>query len=135
MWAYATCCMSQKEDDLGLELHMFSSKKDGRLIELLTATAHCHRTGQPLGLYDTINFGQSWQDNSECDFGFISLPYIDGPDLENTTYDNKIVKFYWVIPVTKAEVEFRKAIGADALEEVFEVKTFDYLNSKRSSVI
>lgn len=135
MWAYATCCMSQEMDNLGLELHMFSSKKDTEIIELLTIVAHFHRTEHNLGLNHTVNFGRPWQDESKCNFGFISLPFIDGPLLENMQYHSQTIKFYWLIPITKAEVEFKKENGTEALENAFEKANFNYLNPNRRSVI
>lgn len=134
-WTYSTCCMSQEEDMEGLELFLLSSKKDEKLIELLTAIAHYHRTGIPLALQHTVNFGQPWQDESQCTFGLISLPYIDGPNLENMYFKNRIVKFYWLIPITKNELDLKKNKGVDALEEAFEEKSFNYLDPKRKSVV
>lgn len=135
MWTYSTCCMSQESDSLGIELHLFSARKDEGLIELLTVTAHYHRTGHFLALSDTVNWGQPWQGNSICRHGLISLPYLDGPDLENLEFDNRIIKFYWLIPITKAEVEFKKEQGINALETEFEKQGVDYLNNDRVSIV
>ena len=135
MWIYATCCMSQEEDISGIELHLFSSKQDNTIIELLTATAHYHRTGKHLDLGHTINFGRPWQAYSSCNYGFISLPYIDGPKLENMIYHNKTTKCYWLIPITHAEMEYKKAYGIEALEQKFEEKSFNYLDANRLSVV
>jgi hypothetical protein len=135
MWTYATCCMSQEEDHKPIELHMFSSKRDENIIELLTAVVYYHRNSNNLGLWHTINFGRPWQENSLCDYGFISLPYLDGSNLENFKADNSDIKFYWLIPVTKSEVDFKIKYGEEALESKFDEKNLDYLNSQRTSVI
>lgn len=132
MWTYATCGMSQAGDDLPIELHIFSPRKTDEVVELLYVAAHFHRTGQRLGLNHTINFGKPWISPSSCDHGFISLPYLDGPGLENGP-DN--IKCYWLIPITEAELGYAMAHGANALEERFERGPFNYLDPARSSVV
>ena len=67
--------------------------------------------------------------------GFISRPYLDGPQLENMLYHKKKVNFYWLIPITASELEFVKLNGAEALEEQFESKNFNYMDSNRPSVL
>lgn len=132
MWTYATCCMSSENDSRPVELHIFSSKQDPSLVELLTAIAYYHINDSKLDLHHTVNFGRSWQDNSECTFGFISLPYLDGPDLEDGL--DKTVKFYWLIPVTEKEVELKKKYGIKELENKFEEEGLDYINPGRKSL-
>lgn len=136
MWTYATCCMSQESDIEKIELHLFSRKQDTMLVELLTAIAHFHRTEKKLNLNHTVNFGKAWQDNSLCTHGFISLPYLDGPELENCLCENnQVVKCYWLIPITLSELEYKKKNGHEALEELFEKKQFNYLDSNRKSLV
>lgn len=136
MWTYATCCMSQPNDLKPIELHIFSSKRDDAIIELLTAVAYYHRNTARLGLWHTVNFGKPWQDNSICDYGFISLPYLDGPSLEDLKKSNTgIIKFYWLIPVTRNEVEFKSQFGEEALEKRFEETGLDYINPNRVSIL
>jgi hypothetical protein len=137
MYTYATCCMSNKDDESPIELHMFSSTQDHTLVELLTAVAHYHKNSNKLYLHHTVNFGRPWQDQSECEYGFISLPYLDGPDLENLTIQDfkKNGKCYWLVPISKVELEFKKNYGVEALEERFDVVGLNYLNPKRSSVV
>ena len=136
MWTYATCCMSQLGDKKGVEVHIFSSKRDESLIELLFASAFYHRNNKKLDLWHTINFGRPWQDDSKCEYGLFSLPYLDGPDLENlTSKDNWEVNFYWLIPITKLEVEFKSKYGIELLEGKFEQVGLDYINPNRDSSI
>lgn len=131
MWTYATCCMSQPEDASFIELHLFSSVKDERLVELLTTVAYYHRNTANLNLDHTVNFGKPWQGKSLCDHGLISLPYLDGPELENLNS----AKFYWLIPITKDEVAYKMKYGIGALEDLFEEKKFDYINASRKGVV
>ena len=134
MWTYATCGMSSENDVFPVELHMFSPKKSGEPVEVLVATAHFHRTGSALCLGHTVNFGKPWIEQSPCDHGLISLPYLDGPSLENLEVRNATVKCLWLIPITKSEVEFKKKHGLDALENRFDEMQFNYLDSMRNPV-
>ena len=135
--AYATECMSQPADVERTELHLLSREHDevarDSIAEILTAIAHYHRHGQPLGLGHTVNLGRPWLPGSRCTRGLISLPYLDGPDLEWMAEPE--VRFLWLVPVTEEEVEFKKQNGLEALEERFEASQFDYLDPLRRSVV
>lgn len=131
-WTYATCCMSQPGDDVPIELHMISPRQTEDIAEILYAVAHYHRTGARVGLNHTLNFGKPWLDNSQCDHGYISLPYLDGPRLE---LGPDGINFYWLIPVTNAEVEYTVSQGAEVLEQAFEREPFNYLDPHRKSVV
>ena len=136
MMAFATRGMSQPDDKVRLEIHLLSrpsEKGNIDLVEILTAAAHYHRTECPLGLGHSVNFGRSLIPGSVCDHGILSLPYLDGPKLE--WLDNPEVRFLWLLPVTRAEVAFKKAHGLEALERRFEEVKFDYLDPFRASVV
>jgi hypothetical protein len=135
MWTYATCGMSQPEDAAPLELHLMSPRQEGGLVELLYATAHYHRTGSPLALGHSVNFGRPWLNASRCGHGLISLPYLDGPSLEILPIGSRIVRCFWLIPITAAEVAFKKSSSVEALEQQFERANFNYLNPERDSVV
>lgn len=135
MWTYATCCMSHPADQEPLELHLFSPVQSEQHLELLTAIAHYHRTGAKLGLGHTVNFGRPWLDASLCEFGLISLPYLDGPELEWLPLGaSHKARLLWLVPVTAAEVAFKKAEGLGTLEERLEAASFNYLDPRRRSV-
>lgn len=136
MWTYATNGMSSFEIAVPIELHIFSSVQDDSIVELLAAVCHYHRTGNPLDLNHTVNFGRPWQKNSKSSYGLISLPYLDGPGLENLDSEKAgSLHFYWLIPVTKEEVEFKKQFGIEDLEARFEERKFNYLAPERESVV
>lgn len=135
MWTYATCCMSASQDQDPVELHLFSSGKDESLVELLTAVAYFHIKTARLGLNHTVNFGRPWQVNSLCDHGFISLPYLFGPQLENGIISGIEVSFYWLLPVTEKEVAYKEKYGTEALESKFDAVDFNYLDPNRNSVV
>ncbi len=132
-FVFATKCMSQPSDDHALELHLFAREgMEDAAVEILTAVAHYHRTGHRLGLWHTVNFGKALVTGSDCSFGFVSLPYLDGPKLEWSSAPK--VQFLWLIPVTESEVRFKKANGVEALERLFEERRFNYLDPHRASV-
>lgn len=135
MWTYATCCMSQPNDPCPLELHLFSSEQSEEPVEVLLVTAHYHRTARILGLGHSVNFGKPWVANSTCEYGLLSRPYLDGPELEHLALSSgSIVDFLWLIPVTKPEIDFRKTSGLEALERRFEECQLNYIDPNRVSV-
>jgi hypothetical protein len=133
-WIYATCGMSQGSNGEPLELFIHSPVESHQVVDLLNMTAHFHHTGERLGWGHTVNFGKSWLPESKCDHGLISLPYLDGPRLEQASIDGANVRILWLIPITKAEREFKKAQGLEALEALFQKKQFNYLDPARPSV-
>jgi hypothetical protein len=137
MWTYATCCMSQPEDADPIELHLFSPTQCDLHVELLAAIGHYHRTGQRVGLGHTINFGRPWMTGSCCDYGLISLPYMDGPAIENfhCLELERVVRCLWLIPITRAERDFKIANGLEALEKRFEEANVNYLDPMRLSLV
>ena len=135
MWAYVTVCMSDPQDIDPLELHLFARESNDQIAELLVALAHYHRTGKPMELGDSVNFGRPWWSGSQCDRGLISLPYLDGPELEWLLLRDQKVRFLWVLPITNAEVDFKRTAGLEALESRFENAKLDYLDPYRPSVV
>lgn len=135
MWTYATCGMSQPGDARPLELHMHSPRASPEIEELLVVTADYHRTGSQLDIGHSVNFGRPWLRESACDRGLVSLPYLDGPMLENLRIKSDLVKCYWLIPISLSEVEFKQAYGLGALEQAFERAKFNYLDPQRASVV
>ncbi len=136
-WTYATCGMSGWSDASPTEVHLFSPVQVESHIELLTALAHFHRTGAPLAVGHTVNFGRPWLPGSGCTRGLLSLPYLDGPKLEvaKPRPDAPPIRCAWLIPVFEEEVAFKKANGLEALEARFEETGFDYLDPGRASVV
>jgi Suppressor of fused protein (SUFU) len=135
MWTYATCGMSLPTDPDPVELHLFAPQENGQLVELVTAICHFHRHGSFLHHGETVNFGRPWLDDSLCEYGLISRPYLDGPSLEWIEINSSRVRFLWLIPITKAEREYKKQFGLEALEAKLEAASFDYINPARPSVL
>lgn len=136
MWTYATCGLSTYTHISPIELHMFSSKQDESLIELLSTVCFYHNVDANLNLGHTINFGRPWQDKSLALYGLISLPYLDGPALEiMNCSEQKAISFYWLIPITQRELEYKKEFGLEALEHKMETTQINYINPNIRSII
>lgn len=135
MWTFVTCGMSRAYDATPVELHIFSPVDSPEIVELLVVTAHYHRTSEPLDLWHTVNFGRPWLQGSTCSHGLVSLPYLDGPALENLPFQNNSIKFYWLIPISYAEVQYKVERGIDALETAFEIAKLNYIDVMRGSVV
>lgn len=135
LWAFATRCMSEPEDEQGIEIHVISRSQfawEHELVEVLTVVAHYHRTGRRLDVGHTVNIGRPIVPGSRCTHGLISPPYLDGPKLEWMAIPK--TRFLWFVPVTESEVEFKKQHGLDALESRFEETQFDYADFFRDPV-
>ena len=133
-WAYATRCMLRPEEEDSLALYMVtSSEYDDDITELLTIVAHYHLTGARLGLAHTVNFGRPWVPNATCTHGLLSHPYLDGPQMEWST--EPPVQCLWLLPITEAEVRFKKSHGLEALEQKFDELQLRLLDPFRSSVV
>lgn len=134
-WIYCTSCMALASDSHGIELFMIAPVQDHQNIELLTVVAHFHRTATRLKCGDTVDFGTSWGGANKCDCGLISLPYLFGPPLENLEIASKNIRILWLLPITRAEREYKIKFGLEALEAKFEDPKFNYLNQARKSVV
>ncbi len=117
------------------ELHLLAPVRDLGHVELLHAVAHFHTTAEHLNAGHTVNFGRPWIEASACTHGLISLPYLDGPDLENLETEKGLVRLLWLIPITDAERRYAMSNGLNALEEAFETGPFNYLDPRRRSVV
>lgn len=126
-----------RPDNYQLELHLFSPKQYLPHVELLTAIGDYHNTGARLGLAHTVNFGRPWMPGSKCTYGVISLPYLDGTELEyyRCTGNGMVIRCLWLIPITEQERDYKRANGLEALEQLFESKRFNYSDPMRPSVV
>jgi hypothetical protein len=136
MFCYCTVGMSaDRFDDNLIELVVYSPHADNSIVELLTFCASYHRNKLPLNIHHTVNVGQPWLHNSKCDHGFISLPYLEGQDLEIFNFGEHKIHCYWLIPITEKERDYKIDKGCEALEQLFEQKQLDYLNPNRESLV
>ena len=84
--------------------------EDLRHVELLTMTAYYHHT-DGLGLGHTFPIGEPWLSGSACDHMLVSLPYPFGPGLEVCCLGEQNLRLSWLLPITKAEREFKAEHG------------------------
>jgi len=134
-WTYATVGMSDGMEEGAVEVHLLSPVASPLHVESLTVIAHYHRTEAMLGLGHTVNLGRPWLPGSSAAHMLLSLPYLDGPELEWARVNGVDVRFLWLIPITLAERDFKAANGLEALEQAFEKAQFNYLDPRRASVV
>jgi hypothetical protein len=134
VWCYATVGMSAG-DPGGLETFLVTPEENPRAVEFLYSLAHFHRTGTPVGLGHTVNFGEELWDGSALDHGFLSFPYIEVPGFESFDCGAGRTDVAWLIPITANERDYKKENGVEALETLFEEHSLDYLNPARASVV
>lgn len=136
MWAYCTLGMSlDREDNNLIEAVIYSPREDEALVELLSLVSSFHNNSAALNLHHTFEIGHSWLDDSLCNYGFVSLPYLDGEGLEIFKFEDKVFHCYWIIPITKSERELKIKHGCEALENLFEEKGINYVNPNRLSLV
>jgi hypothetical protein len=105
---------------------------EARLGEILTITAHYHLTGGNLGVGDSVNWGEPIIPGSQCAWGYLSWPYLEGKVLGDINFNK--AKVFWLVPLTEAELAFKKAEGVEALEVVFEGQGLNYIDFLRGSL-
>lgn len=138
-WTYVTsgCWQATEQDGHGLEFILTANQELDRCVELSAINAFYH-AGPPSQRLDhghTVNFGEPWLLGSILDHALISLPYPYGPDLEICAWDGGHARLLWVLPISRAERDFRRDHGLEALEQRFEQAQVDYINPQRASVI
>jgi len=135
LWMYATVGMSNPVDDRRLELHLLAPTQSDRHVMTLTFVAHYHRTGEPIWYNHTVNLGVPWAEGSMCDHALISKPYPLGSEMEVGLVCRKDVRFLWLLPITRAEREFARCRGVEALEQQFDKVGLEYWNPQRQSTV
>ncbi|MGW5653784.1 suppressor of fused domain protein [Streptomyces humi] len=80
--------------------------------------------------------GRPWLDDSDCDHYLVSLPYPFGPEFEFCEWgDGAHARILWLLPISKAEKDFRREAGLEALESRFEELGIDPVDPQRASVV
>ncbi|MFD6971561.1 suppressor of fused domain protein [Streptomyces sp. NPDC059949] len=136
-WAYVTagCWAAAEMDGHGLEFVMTSHVRDQRFIELMAMIAYYHCGGHQLDLEHSMPIGEPWVPGASCDHLLISLPYLHGPDLEHCPLPGGHARILWTLPVTGAEIEFRRRHGHEALEQRFDEAGINPVDPFRASVV
>ncbi|MFD8685923.1 suppressor of fused domain protein [Streptomyces sp. NPDC059651] len=136
-WAYVTagCWGARESDGQGLEFVMTTHVRDQRFVDLMAMIAYYHCGGHRLDLEHSMPIGEPWVPGSTCDHLLISLPYLHGPDLEHCPLPAGHARILWTLPVTAAEIEFRRREGHEALEQLFDEAEIIPTDPFRASVV
>lgn len=136
-WAYVTagCWAATEKDGHGLEFVMTAHVRDQRFVELMAMIASYHCGGHRLDLEHSLSIGEPWVPGSTCEHLLISLPYLHGPDLEHCPVPGGHARILWTLPVTAAEIEFRRRHGHEALERLFDEAEIVPTDPFRASVV
>jgi hypothetical protein len=65
----------------------------------------------------------------------VSLPYIQGPDFEWCDIGDEQVRLLWLTPITRAEADYAREHGPEALESLLEEKEVVVTEPLRESVV
>ncbi|MET7641649.1 suppressor of fused domain protein [Streptomyces sp. NPDC005438] len=135
-WAYVTvgCCAAPGEGGPGLEFVMTAPTRDQRFVDLMAMVAYYHCSGHRLGLEHSMPIGEPWVPGSACDHLLVSLPHPYGPALERCPLPEGYARLLWTLPVTRAEIEYRREHGHEALERLFEQAPITPADPFRASV-
>ncbi|MFG2341175.1 suppressor of fused domain protein [Streptomyces yangpuensis] len=136
-WAYVTagCWAATEKDGDGLEFVVTAHVRDQRFIDLMAMIAYYHCAGHRLDLEHSMPIGEAWVPGSACDHLLISMPYLHGPDLEHCPLPGGHARILWALPVTAAEIEFRRREGHEALEQLFDDAEIVPTDPFRASVV
>jgi hypothetical protein len=121
----------------GLEFVLSAPSDDTLHTQLVASAAYYHagRREDRLGLGHTVPLGEPWLEGSACHHVLVSLPYPYGPDLEVCEWDCGRARLLWLLPITTAEREFKKANGLEAMEARFDELGIEYWNPQRPSAV
>jgi hypothetical protein len=138
-WTYATigAWRATADTDHGLEFIVVSREDDPTMLLRLGMIAYYQvgPTANRLGVGHLLPIGEGWVDGSPLDSILFSLPYLWGPKLEHCQLVGRHVQVLWAIPIHDDERTLARVRGADALEELFEERSFNYLDPFRPSVV
>ncbi|MEV8039028.1 suppressor of fused domain protein [Streptomyces sp. NPDC086182] len=136
-WAYVTagCWAAMEKDGHGLEFVMTAHVRDQQFVDLMAMITYYHCGGHQLDLEHSMPIGEPWVPGSNCDHLLISLPYLHGPDLEHCPLPGGQARILWTLPVTAAEIEFRRHQGHEALEQLLDEAEIIPTDPFRASVV
>ncbi|MFG2976973.1 suppressor of fused domain protein [Streptomyces sp. NPDC048331] len=134
-WTYVTagCWSASAANGHGLEFVLSGPVRDERLADLLAMTSYYHASHH-LDIGHSLPIGEPWLPGSPCDHLMISLPYLHGPDLEQCPLPDGHARILWLLPVTAAEMAYRREHGHEALEQLFDEQAIIPTDPLRASV-
>jgi hypothetical protein len=139
-WLYVTAggWEATQQHGHGLEFVLWAPEESDRHVETLAMTSYYHAEGGSfaLDLGHTVPIGWPWLPDSACDHLLVSLPYPWGPSLEVCELpEDGHIRVLWLLPITKAERDFKRANGLEALESRLEEAGIFPTDPHRASVV
>ncbi len=135
LWTYISVgSWSLFDDDSRLEFVILAADESRSYVEKLAMTAYYHSLHR-LGLGHTFPLGEPWVEKSKCEFCLVALPYPLGDRFETCNIDDGHVHFFWLLPITETERQYKTDNGLEALEVKFEERALEYWNNERESVV
>ncbi|MGH9276752.1 MAG: suppressor of fused domain protein [Acidimicrobiales bacterium] len=139
LWTFVTAGVwaATEHDGHGLEFILATWDDDEACLERLKISAFYH-VGPPhqrLDLGHTVPIGEPWVAGSACDHFLVSLPYPYGPELEVCAWPGGQARLLWLLPITKAERDFKAANGLEALESRLDAQGVNFWDPQRRSVV
>jgi hypothetical protein len=138
MWTYVSIGAYQVRDGEHAQEFIFVGEQDLPIhAAILTITAYYHAgpADHRLGVGHTVPMGKPWMPGSLCNHVLVSLPYPFGPELERCEIPHGHVQFLWLLPITRAEKEFRHRENLEELERRFDEAAIEYWDPARPSVV
>jgi len=138
LYSYSTSGLSAANREVPLELFVVVRPEQALVneydwLEALSVIAHFHATGASLDVGHTVSLGRPWLPGSSCEYGLVSLPYLDGPALEWP--GDSSFRCLWLLPITAGELEYKRSHGVDALESLLESSGVDVVDAYRPSSV
>jgi Suppressor of fused protein (SUFU) len=146
-WVYTTLGLWKvtvgERDRHGLQEFVLGGSTDSvDHLRILAMTANYHADpAERLGVGHTLPIGQLWTPGATCDHLLVSRPYPWGRALEICPLGNDHVHFLWLLPITRAERDFkaerdaRGDDGLEALERLFDDAAIEWWRPNRESVV
>jgi hypothetical protein len=134
-WSYVTvgCWSAAHQDGHGLEFVMMSPQRSDAVLRLLAMVAFYHPEHR-LDHWHTMPIGEPWLPGSACDHLLVSLPFMHGPELEECALPRGHARILWLLPITAAELAYRRQHDTEALEQLFDEAAIDPTDPARASV-
>ena len=124
------------EDGYGLELVLLTRAPEKLATKLLAMVANLHADDRyPLSLGQALEIGHGWLPGASADHLLVALPTLFDPELEWLSDTSRNVRFIWLVPITRAEAEFARKHGHEALQEKLGAARADVAALVRKSVV
>jgi len=139
LWTFVTlgCWDAVHAEEHGLEFLLVGPTDNEAYLESLAMAAHYHAgpASQRLDVGHTVPIGEPLVEGSTLDHELVSPPYPFGPELESCAWQSGHARLLWLLPITKAERDFKVTQGLEVLESLFEEVGVEYWDPFRSSVV